>query len=73
MRTTINIEDDLLQVIKHISQTRSEPLGKVVSALLRKSLLGPREVVYEDDLPVFQIKESAKPITLNDVKRAEDE
>ena len=73
MRITINIEDDVLQAVKHISHEWSEPLGMVVSAILRKYLSGAREAVYENDLPVVQIKENARPITLEDVKRDEDE
>ena len=41
--------------------------------IIRKSLAGAREVVYENDMPVFQVKENAKPITLEDVRKDGDE
>ena len=38
MRTTLNIDDDLLIVIKELAKRESRSAGAVVSALLRQSL-----------------------------------
>ena len=38
MRTTLNIDDDLLIVIKELAERESRSAGAVVSALLRQSL-----------------------------------
>ena len=38
MRTTLNIDDDLLFAVKELARIRSTSAGAVVSALLRQSL-----------------------------------
>ena len=38
MRTTLNIDDDLLFAVKELARGQSTSAGKVVSALLRQSL-----------------------------------
>ena len=38
MRTTLNIDDDLLFAVKELARGRSTSAGAVVSALLRQSL-----------------------------------
>ena len=39
MRTTLNIDDDLLIAVKEISARESKSAGAVISALLRQSLV----------------------------------
>lgn len=41
MRTTLDIEDDLLQVAKELASVRGLTIGQVVSALARKGLESP--------------------------------
>ena len=72
MRTTINIDDDLLAVIRSIAETSSRPIGRVASELIRKGLRRDEKTGYEDGLPVFEVRESAPAITLEDVKKDED-
>ena len=38
MRTTLNIDDDLLFAVKELARIQSTSAGEVVSALLRQSL-----------------------------------
>ena len=75
MRTTINIDEDLLQAAKSLAQARSTSLGAVVSELMRKALQSERQPIYskQSGFPVFAISENAQPITLEQVKKAEDE
>ena len=40
MRTTLNIDDDLLIAIKEVAKRESKSAGAVVSRLLRQSLAG---------------------------------
>ena len=40
MRTTLNIDDDVLIAIKEMAKRESKPAGAVVSGLLRRSLAG---------------------------------
>ncbi len=73
MRTTLNIADDVFIAVKHISQSTNTTMGEVVTELIRKSLKGADQVLYENDIPVFHVSEQAKPITLDDVKKDDDE
>ena len=40
MRTTLNIDDDLLIAVKEVARRESKYAGAVVSSLLRQSLAG---------------------------------
>lgn len=73
MRTTLAIDDDLLTAAKAIAQARSVSVGKVVSELMRKGLQVRTGSDTKSGLPVFRVGPDARPITLEDVKRLEDE
>jgi len=75
MRTTLSIDDDILAVAKNLSRESAQPIGKVLSDLARRGLqatprIGKRE---RSGFPVFKVPANAKPITLEDVKKIEDE
>ena len=71
MRTTANIDDDLLRILRGIAESRRTSLGKVISDLVRIALK-PRDP-RPADLPVFRVSEGAPAITIEDVKKAEEE
>lgn len=56
MRTTIDIEDDVLAAAKEIARRRHVSAGKVVSELLRKALsgAGERERVSQNTVSGFR-------------------
>lgn len=73
MRTTLNIEDDVLRAARALAKERRISLGKAVSDLMRRALAPDREAAYRGDVPVFQVGERATPITPEMVRRALDE
>lgn len=73
MRTTLSIEDELLAAIKSLAQARSTSIGEVVSDLIRKGLQASNRIRSKNDIPVFKVSSNAKPISLEDVKKIEDE
>lgn len=73
MRTTINLEDDIYSVLKVIAESTSRPIGKVASELIRKGLHQHKNVTYDNGIPVFEVSESAQIITIDDVKKDEDD
>ena len=73
MRTTINLEEDVLRVVRSMARERGESLGSVVSALIRKALRPPTGVAYSSDFPVFLVREDAPPITPEMVESAMEE
>jgi hypothetical protein len=73
MRTTINIEDDVLKAAKSLAKSENRRLGEVVSALMRRGLRPGRYDTGDGDFPTFKVSEQAPPLTLEIVRRALDE
>ncbi len=73
MRTTLNIDDDLLLAAKSLAEAKSTSIGAVISELARRGL--ERNVVRSNKygFPVFSVPASAQPITLEHVKKLEDD
>ncbi len=63
MRTTVNLDDDVMRAVRSLARERDESLGTVISALLRKAFSPPDQITYEEDFPVFQVREGSPPIT----------
>lgn len=76
MRTTLTIDDDLLAAAKTLARDRSESVGKTISELARRGLDATpraRKAHRGSKFPVFAVPRYAHPITLEDVRKAEDE
>lgn len=75
MRTTLSIDEDALEAARKLAAVRQQPLGRVVSDLMRRGLAvrDSYPAREEDGFPVFHVAEDSPPITLEDVKRDEDE
>ena len=75
MRTTLTIDDDLLAAAKSMARDRSVSVGRVLSDLARRGLSATREIEVRPDtgFPVFRVSPNARPITLEDVRRAEED
>lgn len=77
MRTTLTIDDDLMAAARSLALAKSESLGKAISELARRGLNATPRVRQSPrnsgGFPVFSVPKGAHPITLEDVRRAEDE
>ena len=73
MRTTLSLDDDVFQVVKHYAQNRSLALGKAVSELVRRGLSAPVKTKIVNGLVVFDLPENSSPVTSELVKRLETE
>ena len=73
MRTTVNLDEDVLRAARSLARERGESLGDVISGLVRQALRPPEQVTYERDFPVFQVREGAAPITPEMVEAALEE
>lgn len=74
MRTALSIDPDVLRAAKQRATTHTKSLGAVISELARKGLKGPAVSVAErNGFPVFQVSPDASIVTLEDIKRAEEE
>ncbi len=73
MRTTLNLDPDVMRAARHLAREQGRSLGEVVSELARRGLEPPREVRYRGDFPVFEVREDAPPLTPEMVREALDE
>ena len=70
MRTTVNLEDDILRIARALARERGDSLGTVLSDLARKGLRPQAASAYEGDFPVFQVPEDTPPLTSEMVEGA---
>ena len=49
MRTTLEIEDDVLRAAKELAQQEGSTTGRVISALARRSLTAPKQKAAKRD------------------------
>jgi hypothetical protein len=74
MRTTLELDDDLLATAREIARTRGASIGRVISDLARRGL-SPSVPVLSDGVvfPHFVVPPDAPPITSEAVARALEE
>jgi len=73
MRTTINLPDDVGDLIRSVADAKGISLGEAVAELVRK---GVRPAPHTDEgllFPCFSVPADAPPITLEQTLAAEDE
>lgn len=73
MRTTIDIDEDVLLAAKEIARQQGTTLGRVLSDLARKSLTQRSTVSARHGLPQFPIRPDAGVVTLELVNQLRDE
>ena len=74
VRTTINLDDDVLETSRAIARTERRALGAVVSDLVRRGLVPPQlRIDDEEGFPVFRVRAPARPITDEMVRMALEE
>ena len=73
MRTTLDLEDDVLLAAKEIAKQRGVTIGKVLSALARQALTRQITSASRQGLPLFPVQPDAGVVTLELVNRLRDE
>lgn len=73
MRTTLRIDDDVLEAAKSVARSTDRTIGEVVSELARRGLAPAPQEETEEGFPVFSVPTDAGPITPEMVHRALDE
>jgi hypothetical protein len=75
VRTTLNIEDDVLETVKAMAARDRKPLGEVVSGMLRRAIepstSGPRKM--RNGIPLFPVSSQARVVTPEVVKELLDD
>ena len=73
MRTTLNLDDDALRLMRDYARRRSLPLGRAVSELVRRGLTTPLPTKLVNGFHVVDLPSDSPVITTEDVRRLEDE
>jgi len=75
MRTTLDIDDDVLQAAKEIASTQGISMGKAVSDLVRKGLAPARQTVrVRNGVPLLPPRApGTPPLTMEMVNKLRDE
>ena len=62
MRTTLNLDDDILDEVKQYADRRSVALGKAASDLIRRGLHSPLQTMTVNGLQVVVLPENTPKI-----------
>ncbi|MDQ3973624.1 MAG: antitoxin [Actinomycetota bacterium] len=73
MRTTLTIDDDVLQAARALARAEGRSVGEVLSELARRGLRPASRRRPRGGFPTFSVPADAAPITPDDVARALDE
>ena len=61
MRTTLDLDDDVLQAAKELASSRGTTAGRVVSELVRKALEPTRAARVRNGVPVLPRRPAGAP------------
>ena len=73
VRTTLDIDDDVLQAAKELGAMRKKTAGQILSELARKGLYRPQKHAVRNGVPIIQRQPGSPVITSADVRRWMDE
>ncbi len=73
MRTTLDIDEDVLQAAKEIAAVRGTTTGKVVSELARRGLEKPRPARVRNGVPLLPVRPGGLRPTMKLVNELRDE
>jgi hypothetical protein len=69
MRTTVDIDEDILRTAKTLAAEKGQTMGRVLSDLARRGLTpSPTETRVRNGVPLLMPKPGAKPVTSEMVK-----
>lgn len=73
MRTTLDLEEDVLLAAKEIARQRGVSIGKVLSDLARQALSRQDAAPMRNGVPLFPIQPGSGVVTLELVNQLRDE
>jgi hypothetical protein len=69
MRTTLKIDDDVLEALKRYAEARSITLGKAASELIRRGLEGPTQTRMVNGFCTVVLPPDSPKVTTEQVSR----
>ncbi len=73
MRTTLNLDDEILRLVKRYAQTHSLSLGKAVTELVYRGLTIPTPRRVVNGIQVFDLPTDSPQVTSERVRELESE
>jgi len=73
MRTTLEIEEDVLHAAREIARQRKISIGKALSDMARQSLIQQKKRTTRNGVPLFPVKADSGMVTLEIVNQLRDE
>jgi hypothetical protein len=73
MRTTVDLDPEILSAARQLAAARSISLGKALSELARRGLAPDKRISAKKAFPTFEVSNGARPLTTEDVSRDEDD
>ncbi len=73
MRTTLNLDDDVLRLVRRYARSRSVALGKAVSELVRRGFTVRRPTRAVHGIQVFDLPKDSPRVTRQRVEELEAE
>jgi hypothetical protein len=73
MRTTLSLDDDVLQEVKTYAKGRDVAIGKAVSDLIRRGLQAPLQTRVVNGFHVVELPPGSPPVSTKDVEKLQDE
>jgi len=74
MRTTLDIDEDVLRAAKELASLRGTTAGRILSELARRALKpSDEEPEIRNGVPVLAERSDERPVTLETINRLRDE
>lgn len=73
MRTTLVLDDDVLQEIRAYAQNHEITLGKAVSELVRRGLYAPLQTRVINDFHVVELPLGSPRVSIERVRKLQEE
>ena len=73
MRTTVDVEDDVLSAVREIARRRRVSIGKVLSDLARVALVRSTDTEVRNGVPLFPVQPGSGLVTSELVRQLQDE
>ena len=73
MRTTLNLDDDVVRMVHEYARFRSLSLGTAVGELVRRGLTTPIPTRIVNGFHVVDLPADSPTVSIEDVRRLEDE
>ena len=73
VRTTLNLDDDVLEQVKQYADSRSVALGRAASDLIRRGLAAPIQTKMVNGFPVVVLPPNSPRVDSGLVERLKDE